>query len=81
MPGYSADIWYGVLVPAKTPDAINDRLGREIATVLAEPEVKEKLASLGYEPKVLQGNAFGALIDADLVKWKQVIDALGVKLD
>lgn len=81
VPGYSADIWYGVLVPAKTPDAINDRLGREIATILAEPDVKAKLATLGYEPKVLQGKAFGALIDADLVKWKQVIDALGVKLD
>ncbi|MFG1359159.1 Bug family tripartite tricarboxylate transporter substrate binding protein [Xanthobacter pseudotagetidis] len=81
VPGYSADIWYGVLVPAKTPAAINDRLAQAIAATLAEPEVKEKLASLGYEPKVLQGKAFGALIDADLVKWKQVIDALGVKLD
>ena len=48
--GYSHLTWIGILVPLATPAAIVTRLNREIAAVLALPEVRERIAATGAEP-------------------------------
>jgi tripartite-type tricarboxylate transporter receptor subunit TctC len=51
LPGYQSDAWYGVLAPAKTPAEIIARLNREITTILATVDVRDKLALQGAEVK------------------------------
>ena len=52
-PGLTGEAWMGLLAPAKTPDAIVERLNSEVAKVLALPDVKARLKDLGL-------NAFGS---------------------
>ena len=50
VPGYSHLTWIGIVVPTGTPAAIVARLNKEIAAVLAVPEVRERIAATGAEP-------------------------------
>ena len=77
--GFVVDSWVGVLAPARTPRPAIERLQREIAAVLAEPEVRERYAVLGIEPV---GNApaeFAAQIRADLARWEKVVKQANVR--
>ncbi|MEI7678816.1 MAG: tripartite tricarboxylate transporter substrate-binding protein, partial [Betaproteobacteria bacterium] len=47
--GYDFNLWYGLFVPAKTPPAVVQALGREVARVVALPEVRERLIATGHE--------------------------------
>ena len=78
VPDYDVSLWYGVLVPAQTPDAINARLSEAIMAVMAIPEVARQLKTLGYEPNVLDKTAFAKVIRDDLVKWEAVVRAIGL---
>jgi tripartite-type tricarboxylate transporter receptor subunit TctC len=73
--------WYGVLAPAKTPQAILDRLNSEINKALAAPEVRESLTGEGGE--VLGGTPaqFAEFLRAEQAKWSKVVKESGVKLD
>jgi tripartite-type tricarboxylate transporter receptor subunit TctC len=81
LPGYDANNWYGVLVPAKTPRAIITRLNKEIIKVLNMPDVKNILFSQGLDPAPTTPEAFGAYIKAERIKWAKVIKAAGIKAE
>jgi tripartite-type tricarboxylate transporter receptor subunit TctC len=72
--GQEAETMQGVLVPAGTPKEIVDLLQREIATILALPEVKDKVLTLGFEPSGITPAEFGAYIKAEIAKWRKVIE-------
>ena len=59
-----ADTLTGIVVPAGTPKEIVDLLQREIAKIVAQPDVKEKLAALGFVPIANTPEEFGARIKA-----------------
>jgi tripartite-type tricarboxylate transporter receptor subunit TctC len=75
LPGYEAEIWYGLLVPARTPRSVVARLNEEVNAILAQPEVREVLATLGVEATGSTPEAFAARIRADIIKWGRVLDA------
>ena len=79
--GADVSSWYGVLVPAKTPQAIIDRLNAEVIKALAAPEVRESLTGEGGE--VLGGTPkqFADFLRAEQAKWSKVVKESGVKLD
>jgi tripartite-type tricarboxylate transporter receptor subunit TctC len=81
VPGFEVNAWNGVLVPAKTPPAIVERLNREINAVLAMPDVREKLNAQGFELVGGTPEAFGKLIADDTARWAPVIKKLGLKID
>jgi tripartite-type tricarboxylate transporter receptor subunit TctC len=80
-PGFDATTWFGILAPAKTPQAVVDKLNAEINAALKSPEVGEKIASEGGV--ALGGSAadFAALLQADLVRWGGIVKASGAKVD
>ena len=53
VPGYEATIWLGLMAPAKTPQAVIDKLNAEIAKVINRPDVKEAWAKQGAVPMVM----------------------------
>jgi len=74
LPGYESSAWNGVAVPAKTPKAVIDRLNREINTIVAIPEVKQRLQELGIDARGSTSQGFHDLLVADIAKWKRVIE-------
>jgi tripartite-type tricarboxylate transporter receptor subunit TctC len=77
--GFEANNWYGVVVPAKTPRPIIDRLNREFTAVLKMPEIQEILFKQGLDAAPSTPEAFGAYIKAETAKWAKVIKASGAK--
>ena len=71
--GQEAETMQGVLAPAGTPKEIVDLLHREIAAILALPDVKEKVLTLGFEPSGITPDEFAAYIKAEIAKWRKVI--------
>jgi tripartite-type tricarboxylate transporter receptor subunit TctC len=79
--GFETAGWFGVVAPRGTPEAILDRLAREIAAVLASAEMQERLAAMGAEPMPLGPAAFGAFIAAEIPRWREIVRASGAQLD
>jgi tripartite-type tricarboxylate transporter receptor subunit TctC len=75
-----ADVFVGILLPAAAPRPVVDLLNREIVRALAQPEVKAKLASLGFEPIGNSADEFAAWIKAEVAKWAKVIRDAKIKL-
>ena len=81
VPNFEMQSWQGVFAPAGTPKAIAERLGREIAAVVAMPDVQEKLRNLGVEPDGRQVAAFTAFQEAEMVKWRKVIQDANIQAE
>jgi tripartite-type tricarboxylate transporter receptor subunit TctC len=78
VPGYEASTWYGLLLPARTPASIVDRLHAETVKALAVPELRERLVGQGFEPVGGTPAEFAAYIKSEIVKWGKVIKAAGI---
>ena len=77
-----ASAWYGVVAPAGTPAPVIDRLNREINAILAEPEIRKTLTSLGAELGQPQTPAqFGQFMLAEIARYKTIVEQSGAKLD
>jgi tripartite-type tricarboxylate transporter receptor subunit TctC len=74
LPGYQVDNWFGIGLPAGTPQEIADRLNAEVNKMLKAPDVREKLIKLGYQPRGGSSDDMKKTIQADRAKWKKVID-------
>jgi tripartite-type tricarboxylate transporter receptor subunit TctC len=82
LPGYSIDVWFGVLAPAGTPRTIIDRLNAEINRVLQDPQVvKERLNSVGLSPVGTTPERYMEIMKADLVKYAKITRDAGIKPD
>ena len=80
-PGFAAVGWIGIAAPARTPDAILDRLNAEVRRAIAKPEVKERLYSLSFLPVGDAREHFAAFIREEVAKWAKVVKESGAKVD
>ena len=81
VPGYEAHTWFGVLVPAGTPQPIVDRLSRESMKILQSEEIKKRFAEVGAEPVGGTPQQFADFMAAETIKWAKVIKASGARVD
>jgi tripartite-type tricarboxylate transporter receptor subunit TctC len=81
VPGYEANNWYGILVPAKTPHAIVERLNREAVKILNTPAIKEQLFRQGLDASPSTPQEFSAYIKSETAKWSKVVKASGAKAE
>lgn len=79
--GYEGLGWYGIAVPTGTPPAIVARLHRELATLLARPDVRAKLTAQGVDPEPGGPAEFAALIERDRARWARVIREGGIRVE
>jgi tripartite-type tricarboxylate transporter receptor subunit TctC len=73
VPGYESLSWSGIAAPAGTPPEVVARLNREINTILANPEMKQKLAEQGADAVGGTPEAFSAHIARERQKWSKVV--------
>src|ERR1043165_4873117 len=78
-PGYEAHAWFGLMAPAGTPQPIVSKIHAETTKVMAQPDVRKKLESLGLQ---LVGNTpaqFLQIVKDELPMWGKVIKDAGIK--
>jgi len=76
-----ADAWNGLIAPAKTPEPIIAKIQSVVAGALAEPAIREKLATQLMEPIPTTPAQFRAKINADLERWSPIIKTLDLKIN
>lgn len=80
IPGYSVDVWWGVLGPAGMPQAIVDRLNKAISEVSLSPKMKEIFSKEAAVPFTMSAKEFGAYMNQELDKWQKVAKERNIKL-
>jgi len=80
-PGFEAVGWIGIAAPAKTPALILDKLNKEMAKILSDPDVKERLATLAFTPVGDTRAQFAAYIKSEIAKWGKAVKDSGARAD
>ena len=79
MKGFDLDAWAGIVVPAQTPTAIVAQLNTELRKILDDPQIKSKLANVGFETISSSPAELGDLIKIQLGKWGKMIKDAGIQ--
>jgi tripartite-type tricarboxylate transporter receptor subunit TctC len=78
LPDYKYESWFGVMAPAGTPKPILDKISKDIASVLAMADVKEKLEVQGSIPAPTTPEQFDAMIKSDTERYGKIMRDAGV---
>jgi len=78
-PGFSTDAWYGLLAPARTPRAIVDKVNAAVSRALELPDVKQRMADVGFEIVGGSPDDFAKLIRAEIPRWNKVVKEAGIR--
>ena len=81
LPGYQADVWYGILAPARIPAEVVARLSREVTGILKAGDTRDKLRSLGAEVIGSTPQQFAALMASEIGKWSKVTAGLQLQMN
>jgi len=81
IPGYSVDVWWSILAPAKTPKSIVDRLNSEIRSVTNEPDLVKLFAQEATEPTTLTADQTASYVNAEINRWKKVARESNITVD
>lgn len=79
VPGYETSGWWGIVAPAGTPQAIVDRLNKELSAILASAELQKLLLTQGAKVDHLGPAEFGKLIESETAKWVLVVKKANIK--
>lgn len=80
-PGFEDVTWVGIFAPARTPEAVQQRMNREVARLLQDPDFKPKLAATGFEPMGGTMPEVRNYLGRELTKWARVVKETGAQAD
>jgi tripartite-type tricarboxylate transporter receptor subunit TctC len=78
VPGYSADVYYGLAAPKGTPAEIIAKLNGALNDVLKDPKLLARIKELGAEPMPMSPAEFGKLVQSETDKWAKVVKSTGL---
>jgi len=81
VPGFHMTSWAGIVAPRGMPAAIIARLNSEIATVIQQGDLRDKLAGQGFFPQTSTPQEFAAHIRSELVRTRKVVQAAGIPVE
>ncbi len=81
LPGYEAMPWLGLVAPAGTPQAVVDRLYREVNEVLKDPEIRERFKGWGLDIIGNTPSEFSTFLRRDIDQWTKVISSAKIKAE
>ena len=81
IPGYEVVSWFGVLAPAATPLAIRERVSKEMARILALPDVRERFSAFGAEPVSSTPQVFDAFVRDYIIRTRKLAEEIGMRVE
>jgi tripartite-type tricarboxylate transporter receptor subunit TctC len=81
LPGFEANNWDGMLLPAGTPRAIVAKISRDTGRVLNLPEARELLSGAGALPTPGTPEAFAQYLKSEIDKWRDVVQRAGIRAE
>jgi tripartite-type tricarboxylate transporter receptor subunit TctC len=81
VPGYEADVWYGVVAPKGTSADIVARLNKSINAALADPKLVARFVEAGGEPMPMSTGEFGKMLSDETEKWRGVVEFAGISVE
>lgn len=82
VPGYEFSAWFLMVAPAKTPVDVIVKVNQEIARMNADPQAKERFATLGAEPApALSSAAVGTFIETEIKRWAKVVKEANIRVE
>jgi tripartite-type tricarboxylate transporter receptor subunit TctC len=81
LPGYESVGWFGLLAPAPTPKPLVESLSADANRVLADPDIRNRMQTLGADPAGNRPDQFARFIREEQAKWSKVMRDAGIKPD
>ncbi|WP_144638200.1 Bug family tripartite tricarboxylate transporter substrate binding protein [Bordetella genomosp. 13] len=81
VPGFESGTWQGILAPRSMPDAVANRVGAELAKIINQPDIKQKLGEQGAEVVVMNPADLDAFFNKERARWAEVVAKADIKLD
>lgn len=81
VPGYHATIWTGMMAPAKTPDAIIDRVNREVVKIVQDKEFTARMQQLGSDTAGTTPKEWRHFVESEITKWTKIAKAANMTAD
>jgi tripartite-type tricarboxylate transporter receptor subunit TctC len=79
VPGYDADTWFAFFAPRGTPRELVQRIRDDVAAVIHQPDIKQRLIDIGGEPSGEQPDEFATRVRSEIARWKEVAVTAGIK--
>lgn len=79
VPGFNMKIWFGVSVPAGTPEAIVSQINQSMQTALQDPQVRTQIEQLGLQIETSSPQAFAQIIKEDIALTREIAATAGIK--
>ncbi len=80
LPGFDYNLWVGLFAPAGTPSDVVEKINRDVNRVLREPDVRERMASLGAEAMTMTPAEFDRFVHVEMDDAAKVVKAAGIKV-
>ena len=79
IPGYEVTFWFGLSAPGTTPEALLNRLSDEQRAIVNSPDVRERLAGVGFVPTPTTSAEMRKLMQVEYERWGKVVKSVGIK--
>ncbi|WP_270935164.1 tripartite tricarboxylate transporter substrate binding protein [Falsiroseomonas oryzae] len=79
LPGFEVLSWVGLAAPAQTPAAVVERLNAELRRALAQPEIRDRLGTLGAVASPTSPQEMRQMVAGQIAQWRRVVDAAGIE--
>jgi tripartite-type tricarboxylate transporter receptor subunit TctC len=79
LPGYELIAWFALVAPAKTPDAVIQRVHESSAKALTKPEVKEKFATIGVDVAPMAPAELAKFIQSEIAHWAKLVKLANIQ--
>jgi tripartite-type tricarboxylate transporter receptor subunit TctC len=79
VPNYKFQSWFGILAPARTPDAIVRALNRELVRIVRLPDTQKLFTELGIEPLGTSSEEYGKYLREEITRWSDVMRAHNIR--
>lgn len=81
VPGFDSGTWQGMLAPRGTPEAVIQRLNKELVSIIRSPDIRSRLAGQGAEVVTMAPTEQEQFFNKERARWAKVVDAAQIKLD
>lgn len=81
VPGFVAEVWFGLLAPAGTPDAVVNKINAAMRKVMANEELAKRLMPTGAMPRVSSPTELSAVMKREQSDWREIISKHNIKAD